>query len=189
MPVQRGSFGAAVVLCVLFCAAPVQANGSEGGISEIRIGVLAHDEGMFAGQKEEGIDVNAEIRFPDLGWLEDVSWMGAGWRLEPHLGASINTTGDTNKVYVGLTVVKPFWEWAFVEFGAGGAGHDGETRTTDPDKKEFGCRILFHLSLGAGVMVSEHVSVSAYLDHISNANLCDANEALETAGVRVGFRF
>jgi len=38
-------------------------------------------------------------------------------------------------------------------------------------------------------MIGEKTSLSLYLDHISNANLCDNNEGLETAGVRLGFRF
>jgi hypothetical protein len=76
----------------------------------------------------------------------------------------------------------------FVEAGAGIALHNGELETVDPDRKELGGRILFHLSASAGIMVTDIVSVSAFVDHVSNANLTDKNEGYETVGIRVGIR-
>jgi hypothetical protein len=163
----------------LTCAAAA----AEGAISELRLGVLMHDSGPFSGSKEHGVDVNAELFFADLGWFS------GAWEARPSLGLTVNTEGDTSQVHASLNIGGPIAGPLFVEFGAGVGAHDGEHHTMSPDKKEFGCTFAFHLSSSVGVMVSDNVSLSAYLDHISNGNLCDNNEGMETAGARIGFRF
>ena len=158
-------------------------------ISEIRGGVLNHDEGPFSRNKESGNpDINAEILFVSPDALDVI------WSPRPHLGADINTGGDTSSVYAGLS-----WEWflwrdLFAGFSLGGAVHDGETTISalDPDKgkkKELGCSLLFRESVEIGWMVTPNHGVSFILDHISNARLCDENEGLENMGVRYGYRF
>lgn len=169
------AFASAAVL-----SAPVHAHEL---FSEVRLGVLGHDTGPFSGSKEHGVDFNAELYFNDLGWF------GGTWEARPSVGLTVNTEGDTSQVYAGLNVGGGVAGPVFLEFGFGVAAHDGEHETMSPDKKELGCTVLFHLSTSVGVMVSDDVSLSAYLDHISNGNLCDNNEGMETAGVRLGFRF
>lgn len=163
-----------------FCVAPASAGGT---ISEVRFGILAHDTGVFGHGKETGVDINAEVYFQDLKWL------GGGWETRPSIGASINSEGDTSQVYADLNVGGPIIGTVFVEFGAGAAVHDGETETTLPDRKELGSQVLFHLSGSLGVRVSDTATLSAYLEHISNAGLADRNEGLNNAGARLGFRF
>jgi lipid A 3-O-deacylase len=155
----------------------------DGAISEIRLGVLAHDQGVFVATKEEGLDLNAEIYFRDWAWFD------GGWEARPSIGLSVNMQGDTNQAYAGVTLGGPIWGPLFIEGALGATVHDGELDFTAPDRKELGCRVLFHLAASAGVMLSEKTSLSLYLDHASNANLCDHNEGLETAGARIGFRF
>jgi lipid A 3-O-deacylase len=53
----------------------------------------------------------------------------------------------------------------------------------------LGCHALFHLALGVGYRISDDVSIQAYGDHISNANLCDNNEGLDQWGIRLGYGF
>lgn len=60
----------------------------------IVIGVLAHDQGPFSDHNEHGIDLNLEAQFAPLHIF------GAP---RPHLGATLNFTGDTSAVYAGLT--------------------------------------------------------------------------------------
>lgn len=164
-------------------------NNGWGAISEIRVGILNHDEGPFSRNKEEdNPDFNAEFLFVSPDFLDVI------WSPRPHIGASINSGDDTSQVYAGLS-----WEWFlwgdfFAGFSLGGAVHDGETTiaATDPNKgkkKELGCSVLFRESVEIGWMITENHGVSFILDHISNARLCDENEGLENMGLRYGYRF
>lgn len=164
-------------------------NNGWGAISEVRLGVLNHDEGPFSRNKEDGNpNINAEVLFVSPDLLDVI------WSPRPHVGASINTGGDTSQIYAGLS-----WEWflwgdIFAGFSLGGAVHDGETTLgpTDPEKtkrKELGCSVLFRESVEVGWMITDHHAISFILDHISNARLCDENEGLENMGLRYGYRF
>ncbi|MDP6603409.1 MAG: hypothetical protein QGG17_04335, partial [Rhodospirillales bacterium] len=95
--------------------------GGYGILSEIRLGALAHDQGPFSHQKEDGVDINLEALFVSPRFFDPI------FSPRPHVGLSANAGSDTNQVYLGLT-----WEWEFLEnaffnFGWGGAVHDGET--------------------------------------------------------------
>jgi lipid A 3-O-deacylase len=163
---------------VVVCAFGAAAGTANAGVSEVRFGALAHDP---LAQKEDGIDINAEIFFS--------SWTQGSWALRPSLGASVNTTGDTSQVYIAINYGGPISEDWFLEISGGGMVHDGELETPDPNKKELGSEVLFHIGLSLGVMVSEDVSLSLFATHASNAGWAERNEGLETAGLRLGIRF
>lgn len=158
-------------------ASALTAVACQAGVSEIRFGALAHDP---LTQKEEGVDVNAELFFN--------SWTSGSWQLRPTIGASWNTGGDTSQIYLGVVYGGPISDSLFFEFGGGGSVHDGKLETTDRNRKELGSRVLFHLEASLGVMLSDTTSLSLYADHISNAGIEERNEGLETAGLRVGFK-
>lgn len=150
---------------------------------ELRLGVLAHDVGIFGGEHEEGVDGNAEVLFDSPALLKPL------WAPRPHLGASINSAGDTSSVYAGLT-----WTWEparrlFVAFSLGGAIHNGETDSDRQDRIDLGSRVLFRESLSIGVWLSERHNLSLMLSHISNANLAEHNEGMDDFGLRWGYRF
>lgn len=152
-------------------------------ISELRIGLLVHDVGPFSRNEEDGLDGNLEILFASPLQLKKIG------SPRPHLGFSLNSAGDTSQAYLGIT-----WEWRlwrdwFVDFSLGGAMHDGKKTTSRIDRKELGCKVLFRESVEFGYVFNERHSVSAFLDHISNAKLCVANEGLESYGIRYGYRF
>ena len=154
-------------------------------ISEIRVGLLAHDHDLapFSRSEENGIDTNFEILFKSPDWSKNIG------SPRPHLGFSLNLSGDTSQLYTGLT-----WEWMladnwFLNFSLGGSAHNGKTTTTLIDRKELGCKVLFRESIEVGYILKQRHSVSAFFDHISNAKLCDKNEGLETIGLRYGYRF
>ena len=109
--------------------------------------------------------------------------------MRPALGVSINTSGDTSKAYLDARWRYDFENDIFVGIGVGAAVHNGETRLVRADKKALGSRVLFHIPLEAGYRFDAHTSVSLYFDHVSNAYLADANEGMDTLGVRVGYRF
>lgn len=156
------------------------APAARAGVSEIRLGVLGHDVGVFGSAKEEGPDLNGEVLFDPLRIL---------WAPRPHLGVSLNTRGDTSQAYAGLT-----WSWnltrdVFVEASLGGALHNGYDDTDRPDRKSLGFPLLFRESLGLGVRVGPNLTLSLFLDHVSNARLADRNQGLDNFGIRWGYRF
>ena len=158
---------------------------SSGLLSEIKIGALAQDQGPFSSNKEDGVTAHVELRFvsPDI-----LKYIGAPY---PHIGADINTSGNTNSVWLGVVWEKQFWKGLFAGFSIGGAYHDGETdKNSAPlDRKELGCNPLYRLGLNLGWRFDKHHSIDVLLDHISNAKICDTNEGLENIGVRYGYRF
>lgn len=155
-----------------------------GILHEISLGVLAHDQGPFSSHKEEtSADIHIEVRFASPDFLDVI------WSPYPHIGANINTVGDTSQAFFGLS-----WEWEwdagpFVGFSLGGAVHDGETDSAPLDRKELGCVLLFRESINAGYRFDDHNGIALLFDHISNARLCDENEGLESVGLRYQHRF
>ena len=156
-----------------------------GFLSEIKVGALVHDQGPFSRNKESGVDTNLELLFASPKFLDVI------WSLRPHIGANINSSGDTSQIYLGLRYEWGFWGGAFAGFSFGGAVHDGETdqNSGKDDKMELGCKVLFRGSIEAGYRFAGHHSLSLFLDHISNAKLCDTNEGLENVGIRYGYMF
>ncbi len=172
---------------ILSGSAAAQMDASSGSdkagiVSEIRIGVLDHDVGFFGHEKESGIDGNAEVLFTSPEVFKSIL------SPRPHIGASINSDGNTSKVYAGLTWDVSFGP-LFLEGSLGGALHDGEYKTDDPSKKDLGCTLAFREAVSVGVRFWEQHSISLMLDHMSNATLCENNDGLETFGVRYGYMF
>lgn len=172
-------------------AAGAEAAIGEGPVREVRLGVAAHDRGPFTDRTEEGLDVRVEALFASPGFLR---WIGAP---SPHLGVLAATgEGATSYGYFGLTWRRRFLTDWYFEGGFGGAAHDGAPLREDQqstaqreNQKPLGCRVLFRQNLSLGYRVTERISVSLFTDHVSNANLCDSNEGLDTFGAQIGYRF
>ena len=184
---------AALVLAAILTLPSAPAAAQAGLVDEVKIGALAHDVGFLGHHVESGADVNLELLFvsPDL-----LRVIGSP---RPHIGADINTDGNTSDGYFGLTwgftlihgVLAP-GDGIFFNGSLGGAIHDGSPLTgavQPPGHKLLGSRILFRESLELGYQINPTVSVSALLDHISNANLAPRNAGITSAGARLGFRF
>ncbi|HVB17765.1 MAG TPA: acyloxyacyl hydrolase [Stellaceae bacterium] len=170
------------------------APGQTNIIDEIKGGVLAHDVGFLGHHVETGTDVNIEMLFtsPDL-----LSAIGSP---RPDIGADINTAGNTSDGYVGLTwgidLVKNLFKLGdavFLNGSLGGAyqdGYEGTQSTRRPaGRKLLGSPVLFRESAELGYQVTPTISVSALLDHISNANLAPRNAGITSAGLRIGYKF
>lgn len=127
--------------------------------------------------------VNAELAFDPVGAV-------LGGRLIPFVGGTVAPGTEVDKVYAGLN-----WELSsdrlFLRLGLGAALHDGETENpaTFGRRRQFGSSLLFHVPVEIGARVTERLSISAYFDHMSNAGLADLNPGLDTAGLRLGWRF
>lgn len=172
-------------LCGL--AAPASAQEAGAGdplLHEVSIGLLDHDtDGLWSGfSREDGVDFNGEVLFAPVAEV-------IGGRLHPALGVSINSGGDTSKVYAGLRYRYETEGGVFFGLGLGAAVHDGETKAVARDKKALGSRVLFHNVAEAGYRFTDHYAASIYFDHVSNASLADENEGLDTLGLRLGYRF
>jgi len=153
-------------------------------IHELKSGVLGHDvDGLWSGtNRESGIDFNLEaILAPSLKLF--------GGALRPALGASVNDSGNTSKIYCDARWQYDFKIRLFMILGVGAALHNGATDTNAINMKALGSHLLFHIPLEFGYYFSPNYAISVYFDHISNAYLNDYNEGLDTLGVRFGYRF
>ena len=171
----------AVVLTVLSMAAIASAEGSI--VSEVRGGVYAHDVDFWSFHRESGTDINGEVLFVSPDWLEAI------WAPRPHLGATVNTAGNTSIAYGGLT-----WEYDlpadfFIDANLGGAVHNGKLNTDDKNRKSLGSPVLFRLGAALGYNLTEKVNVSIQFEHVSNAYLANPNEGMDNVGLRLGYRF
>ena len=185
---------------VLVVAVPLPAAfAGDGWVDELKLGLLDHDVAFFGDKTERGVDINAEVRFHDIDWLssnDNAAWLNDLLSPRPDVGASINTSGNTDFYYAGLVWTFDFAKDVFEEqdgfytdLGVGGAIQDGYLDNSPPDRKGLGSRALFHLTAEVGYRFNQQVSVSAYYEHFSNADLASPNPGMNNAGVRLGYRF
>ncbi len=170
-----------ILLVVLFTASSAIAEGDI--VSEIRGGVYAHDISFWSFNRESGTDVNGEVLFVSPSWLEAV------WAPRPHIGATVNTSGNTSHAYTGLT-----WEWMlpadfFIDVNLGLSVHNGYLNTTKDDRKSLGSPVLFRVGGAFGYNLTEKVNISIQYEHMSNAYIANPNEGMDNAGIRLGYRF
>jgi len=155
-----------------------------GYIYELRLGVLNHDvNGLWSGlSREDGLDFNLEVIFtPSLKLF--------GGALRPAAGISANDSGNTSKIYCDGRWQYDFKMRLFMILGVGAALHNGATDPDTTSKKALGSPLLFHIPFEFGYYFTPHYAISVYFDHISNAYLGNYNEGLDTAGIRLGYRF
>jgi len=176
-----------LALVGLLAAAPCRAEDTvvaeDAVVSEVRLGALRHDAGIFGNHKEGGVDGNAEILFtaPDI-----LDVIGAP---RPHLGIEVNSRDNTDQVYAGLTWSFDIVSNVFVEFSEGGSLNNGYLDKSNVDRKALGSHLLFRESLSLGWRLDDHSDLSVMLDHISNAGLARYNGGMDGLGLRYGYRF
>jgi len=159
-------------------------SGLGGILHEIKVGLLHHDtNNLWSGsRREDGVNLNLEAVFrPYLNFL--------GGEVRPALGASINSTGDTSKLYLDARWETTIGNNFYFALGVGGAVHDGKRDPDRSDRKALGSRVLFHIPVEAGYRFDPHHGLSIYFAHISNASLASPNEGMDTLGIRYGYRF
>jgi lipid A 3-O-deacylase len=180
----------AILAAVLAATGPGLAAAQTKLVDEFKFGVLAHDVGLFDKHVETGADVNFEMLFTPPDFL---SVIGSP---RPHLGGSLNTAGNTNDGYFGLTwgitLIQNLFGWGngvFLNGSLGGALQDGYTNNAPPDRKRLGSTVLFRGSLELGYQLTPTVSVSGFVNHMSNADLASHNAGITDAGARLGLKF
>jgi lipid A 3-O-deacylase len=186
---MRGAAPAALIAACL-ALLPATASAQIKLIDEIKLGGLAHDVTFGGRHLESGADINLEMLFtpPDI-----LRVLGSP---RPHIGADINTSGNTSDGYFGLTwgimLIQSLFgagDGVFANGSLGGAIHDGFIDTAPAGRKRLGSRVLFRESAELGYQITPNASVSAMVDHISNANLGTHNAGITSAGARFGFKF
>lgn len=181
-----GAFGAAALAAIaLLVTTIVPATAQTPLLDEVRLGVFAHS--IESGQSEGGADVNLEILFRRPAVAFSDPFANFFFRPRVHVGASINTIGDTSQVYAGLTWDLKITERLSLEASFGGALHDGPTGGNAPDR--YGCRANFRESLSIGYALNSAWTIYGTIAHMSNANLCADNSGITSAGVRFGYKF
>src|SRR5262245_45784690 len=154
-------------------------------IDEVRFGVLAAN--LEGGEHGGDYAINGEILFTRLGaasYGDPISDFFLRPRI--HVGASLSPDG-VNQIYAGLTWEHYITSRFFFEGSFGAAAHDRETSGNDNDS--YGCTVNLRESASIGVELTEHLRLMATVDHMSNAGLCDGNQGLTNAGLRLGYRW
>jgi lipid A 3-O-deacylase len=179
-----------VVAAMLVAAVPGAATAQTQLVDEFKFGVLAHDIGLFDKPVESGSDINFEMLFTPPEFFRVIG------SPRPHLGGSLNTAGNTNAGYFGLTwgitLLQNLFGWGgsvFANGSLGGALQDGFTNSAPPDRKKLGSTALFRESVELGYQLTPNLSISGFVDHMSNANLAPHNAGITDAGARLGFKF
>ncbi len=156
-------------------------------ISELRLGGAAQDPSSNEGGTAA---VNGEVLLakPALGL--DPFWS----RFVPRFtaGGSLNVSGRTSYAYLGATWTVDVTQRIFVEGFFGAAFHDGETGPkafVRPRFNALGCSPLFREAGAVGYRLTEHWSVLATVEHMSNAGLCVENRGLTNVGGKIAYTF
>lgn len=164
---------------------PQADKAASGLIYELKAGVSAHDVDHLwsRSRKEDGIDFIIEAVFgrPRIGFLAGT--------IRPNLGMSVNSQGDTSKLYAGFLWEVDSQAGLFLNLGLGLAVHNGELKSGDDDKKALGSRVLFRIPIELGYALTRHSRLSLAFDHMSNAYLAHPNPGMDTLGLRFGYRF
>jgi lipid A 3-O-deacylase len=168
---------------VLAIASATAAHAQNGWLDEVKLGLDAHDIALGGDHKEPGADVNGEVLFASPAFLQAIG----GPR--PHIGVAVNTAGATSYAYLGLTWTASIIDRAFISGALGGAVHNGEINANLSDRKRLGSRVLFHEYVELGFRATPVLSLSVFLDHMSNADLARHNAGMTNVGLRTGFKF
>lgn len=159
-------------------------------LDEIRFGIQHHDLHIAGVRDEKGVDINLELLFRRPGFIFDSNIATFFFNPRPHIGAQINTAGDTSQAYAGVTWDYRLTEKFFFEASFGGAYHTAHLdKNVAGQKRPLGCRVIFRESVSLGYELTEQWRAMITYDHISNANLCSENAGLSTIGARMGYKF
>ncbi len=155
-------------------------------VHSVAIGVLAHDRGPLSDRHENGTDLNMEVQFTPLA---------IPGTPRPHLGATVNFSGDTSVAYAGLTFPlyqSPHW---LLDASLSAALHDGPLHK-DPvgchqdSDCGFGRRLIPRFGIEFGYRFSPDRTISLLYDHMSHKWIMGGeNEGIDHIGLRYRLDF
>ncbi len=174
----------ALLIALAATSGACQAGEDPPYLSELRLGLF--DQSVDGANSETGVALNAEALFQPLPWSSGFPALDRVIQPRPHIGATINTGGDTSLAYAGLAWTIPLYrDWLFAEASIGGALHNGPLEA--PGVASYGCSWAFRETLSLGLNITEDWSLLGTFEHMSNADFCDYNRGLTNAGVRLGY--
>lgn len=161
-------------------------------VSEVRVGGSVQDPG--SAEAGSG-NINGEILFTKPVVSLDPFWQAFVPR--PTVGGSYNFGGRTSYAYLGATWTVDLFPQTlnnivFLEGFFGAGFHDGYTgpKANAPfGFNSLGCNPLFREAAALGFRLSEHWSIMATVEHMSNAGLCGENRGLTNFGGKLGYTF
>ncbi|GJE28654.1 acyloxyacyl hydrolase [Methylobacterium organophilum] len=161
-------------------------------VSEIRIGGAVQDPGSA---ERDTQNINGEILFNKPVVSLDPFWQAFVPRAT--VGGSYNFGGRTSYAYIGATWTadlfpETFDRRVFIEGFFGGAAHNGHTGPKTLENltlNALGCSPLFREAAALGFRLTEHWSIMATVEHMSNAGLCVNNRGLTNFGGKIGYTF
>ena len=201
MRCKNPSFKFLLAIIAILLAVTTEAKAGGGIVDEIKLGFLSADTGIGGPKIEHGLDINGEILFTAPQWLisqDDPEWLKILLAPRPDIGFTANTAGGTSFGYLGLNWTAEIGNHLFndhdgvyASFGFGGAINNSNLSGDDQDanNKDMGTRALFHLTMEVGYEINQHVNVSVYYEHYSNADLGPTNPGMNNLGMRLGYRF
>jgi lipid A 3-O-deacylase len=186
MPVQAADFPSAPPAAYVSPVKPLSI------VSEVRIGGAVQDPGSA---EHNTSNINGEILFSKPLVSVDPFWQAFVPRAT--VGGSYNFGGRTSYAYIGATWTVDLFPQTlnnivFLEgfFGAGAHnGYTGPKPTAPAGFNTLGCNPLFREAAALGFRLTEHWSVMATVEHMSNAGLCANNRGLTNFGGKLGYTF
>jgi lipid A 3-O-deacylase len=132
---------------------------------ELRFGGFAHGVG---GNERGTIDLSPELVMPRLPFFQSQWWNVFVPR--PHVGTNLNLEGRTSAVYAGALWSFPLPYRTFFELFVDGAIHNGVQTGVVAGHSTLGCPALFHVGGSFGYAITDHWTVMATFDHLSNGH-------------------
>lgn len=140
------------------------------------------DSFSFSNLESAQFDLYFETPFPEL-----LQYLGSP---RPFVGGILSLGGRESSLHAGVQWHIPLGDVFYAEF-AGGAGiHNGALTGATRPLRNLGCQFLFHWSAGVGANVTDNVTVTLQLQHMSNIIYgCSPNDGMNHVGVSVGWKF
>ena len=180
----------------MLVASIVPASAAWFGLSEIRGGpaisngelipgtyvIPQIDSFTFAGLESAQFDFYWKTPFPNV-----LRWIGSP---RPFIGGIVSFGGRENSLHWGWQWHVPVGNIFYVEGAVGNGIHDGDLSGAVAPRRNLGCRYLYHWSAGVGANVTERVTVTAQIQHMSNILAgCTPNDGMNHFGISVGWKF
>lgn len=176
-------------------AAPASAEGPI-GLSEVRLGPAISNGELIPGsyvvpQIDSFSFSNLESAQFDLYWRTPfpnvLRWLGSP---RPFVGGILSLGGRESSVHWGWQWHAPLGDTFYLEGAVGNGIHNGALTGALPPNRNLGCRFLFHWSAGVGANITENVTITAQLQHMSNIIAgCTPNDGMNHFGVSLGWKF
>ena len=131
----------------------------------------------------DSLTADLYFKTPDLDVFR---WLGSP-RIA--IGGVLNLRGRESVVHAGLNWHLPMGEVLFLEADLGVGITNAALSGAPSPFRNVGCPVLLHWAYGMGANLTENVTLTARLQHVSNVTLCSPNDGINTFGVSLGWKF